>query len=75
MLTHPFEFQTHSETNGIFEFRTLEDAMAHAEVDTTVWKISYSLAIASRVAMLIGVDMPVYVSRESTERKPSNDPL
>ena len=37
------EIQTRSEENGLHYFKTLKEAFAHADVDITVWKVSFHL--------------------------------
>jgi hypothetical protein len=49
------EVQTRSEEFGCRTFATVKDAMNHADEDTTVWKISFSLANGERVR-LVSVD-------------------
>lgn len=36
------EVQTRSEENGIRRFETIAEAFAHAELDETVWKVSFT---------------------------------
>lgn len=39
-------FQTRSEETGIQRFPTMKAAVAHAEEDSTVWKISFGIKCA-----------------------------
>lgn len=47
-----WEVQTRSERNGIKNFSTLKEAVAHANKDTSVWKISFTLPSGERVRLV-----------------------
>lgn len=44
--------QTRSEENGIRDFDTVKEAIAHAKEDETVWKISFLAASGERVRLI-----------------------
>ena len=44
--------QTRSESNGLRDFDTIKEAIAHAQKDKTVWKISFAVASGERVRLV-----------------------
>lgn len=44
--------QTRSEHNGISEHKTLQDALALARGDETIWKISFEIEDGTRVRLV-----------------------
>lgn len=55
------EFQTRSESNGLEFFKSFKEALAHAEKDKTVWKISFSLPNDERIRLVkMNEDVWVY---------------
>lgn len=53
MTDEEFFVQTRSESNGLRLWRTLEEALAHAKQDNTVWKISFPLASGERIRLVV----------------------
>ena len=51
--------QTRSETNGLRDFDMIKEAIAHAEKDKTVWKISFAVA-GERVRLVRYLDVWTY---------------
>jgi len=47
-----FQVQTRSESHGINYYETLALAIAAADNDETIWKISFSLATGERVRLV-----------------------
>ena len=45
-------FQTRSETTGINNFPTLDEALTHANKDSSIWKIYFTLSTNERVRLV-----------------------
>jgi hypothetical protein len=44
--------QTRSEMNGLVFFDTVAEAIRHAEIDDTVWKISFDASTGERIRLV-----------------------
>jgi len=62
------EVQTRSQTGDIRFYNTLESALADAQKDTKVWKVSFNAEDGSRIRLIRTIESWVYENIQSSER-------